>query len=426
MNLLSLVTVRYAPSPAETGFLERIRTQERDGARVSVAVPDASEARRIFGVNVAARALQPVFVRIENRLSEGSTPMRLSAVAVDPAYYTPREAAALSRFSIGRRLLGFGALAWFFLPIIGLLLAKVISARGANRRMEEMFKSVALRLSPVRPGASVEGFLFTNLDVGTKNITIRLLCQDKPREFEFSIAVPGLDADHQQREFDSQHADWKTETLDRAALVERLAAMTAATTNQRGSGTGDPVNLVVIGTFDTILAAFGARWDQTETISLATCMRTTKAFLLGGEYRYSPVSPLFLLGRSQDFALQRIRGSINERLHLRLWATPIRFMDRPVWVGQISRDIGVRFTRHTWNLTTHRVDPDVDESRDYLVEDLLAAGRVHGLAYLDGVGACTPDSPRRNLTGDPYFTDGRRAAIVVSPHRTAPAKVDWW
>ncbi len=39
------------------------------------------------------------------------------------------------------------------------------------------------------------------------------------------------------------------------------------------------------------------------------------AFLWGVEYRYSPVSPLYLFGRSQDLALQRIRHSINERLH---------------------------------------------------------------------------------------------------------------
>ena len=28
----------------------------------------------------------------------------------------------------------------------------------------------------------------------------------------------------------------------------------------------------------------------------------------------------------------------------------------------MSRDIGVRFTWRTWNLTTHRIDPDVDEA----------------------------------------------------------------
>jgi hypothetical protein len=30
----------------------------------------------------------------------------------------------------------------------------------------------------------------------------------------------------------------------------------------------------------------------------------------------------------------------------------------------------VRFTWRTWNLTTHRIDPDVDEARDYVMEDL--------------------------------------------------------
>jgi hypothetical protein len=150
-----------------------------------------------------------------------------------------------------------------------------------------------------------------------------------------------------------------------------------------------------------------------------------RAFLLGSHYRYSPVSALYLFGRSQDIALQRSRRSINERLHLRLWLTPLRFQGKSVWVGQVSRDIGVRFTPKTWNLTTHRVDPDVDEARDYVIEDLLHAGRIEATAYVDGVGPCESDSPRRNLTGDPYFTDGKRAAILLSETRTAPRFVAW-
>ena len=128
------------------------------------------------------------------------------------------------------------------------------------------------------------------------------------------------------------------------------------------------------------------RWDETETITLATSWKTFRAFLVGAEYRYSPVSALYLFGRSQDFALQRIRQSINERLHLRLWITPLRLSGTPVWVGQISRDIGVRFTLKTWNLTTHRIDPDVDEARDYVVEDLLEAERLELADYVGGVG----------------------------------------
>jgi hypothetical protein len=175
----------------------------------------------------------------------------------------------------------------------------------------------------------------------------------------------------------------------------------------------------VIGEFVTLLGNFAGRWDESETISLATCWKTVKAFLLGSSYRYSPVSPLHLFGRPQDIALQRIRRSINERLHLRLWLTPLEFEGRPVWVGQVSRDIGVRFTTRAWNLTTHRIDPDVDEARDYVIEDLLQTGRVTAAGYVAGVGGCDRSTPRRNLTGDPYFTDGQRAVILLAASRGA-------
>jgi hypothetical protein len=195
--------------------------------------------------------------------------------------------------------------------------------------------------------------------------------------------------------------------------------MPAATTNAAGTRLGDPVNLVVVGDFETLLGAFAARWDESETISLATCWKTVKAFLLGSNYRYSPVSSLHLFGRNQDIALQRTRHSINERLHLRLWLTPLSFEGQPVWVGQVSRDIGVRFTTTVWNLTTHRIDPDVDESRDYVIEDLVVAGRVKAAGYVGGVGACPRETPRRNLTGDAYYTDGKRAVILLSAARTS-------
>ena len=36
----------------------------------------------------------------------------------------------------------------------------------------------------------------------------------------------------------------------------------------------------------------------------------------------------------------------------------MRFEGKRVWIGQISRDIGVRFTTKT--ITTHKIDADVD------------------------------------------------------------------
>jgi len=134
--------------------------------------------------------------------------------------------------------------------------------------------------------------------------------------------------------------------------------------------------------------------------------------LSGGEYRYSPVSRLYVFGRPQDIALQKTRKTIHERNHLRLWLTPIRYDRKPVWIGQISRDIGVRFSSKT--IVTHKIDPDVDETRDYLIQNLLYSQGVVKMGFVKGVVPATIAEPRSNLTGDPYFTDGLRAAIEVS------------
>ena len=110
--------------------------------------------------------------------------------------------------------------------------------------------------------------------------------------------------------------------------------------------------------------------------------------------------------------MQRARTSIHERNHLRIWMTPLRHEGEPVWIGQISRDIGVRFTRKT--ITTHKIDPDVDETREFLLEDIAFTQGLRAFGYVGGVGPAPYDEPRGNLTGDPYFTDGRRVVMWLS------------
>lgn len=385
-----------------------------------MAVLSGPASRRFFGVPMARRGIQPVWIRITNR---SARPCRLQLVALDPNYFSPLEAAALNHYSSGKRLLGFGILAWLFLPLLILLPLKLLAVRWANRKMDAFFHEHAFHMRPTPPGGEQAGFVFTNLSEGTKIVAVRLLTPGGVRDFEFSVPVQGLRADYARRDFEAMLAV-EVREVDAAGLREYLAAAPQATTNRRGRRAGDPVNLAVIGDFPRVLGAFAARWDETEIISLPTCWKTLYAFLRGIEYRYSPVSALFLLGRSQDFALQRVRNSINERLHLRLWITPLRFRGQPVWIGQVSRDIGVRLTWRTWNLTTHRIDSDVDEARDYVVEDLIQVGRLEMAGYVDGVEPCQPTAPRRNLTGDPYHTDGKRAVVFLSESRTTPQYVE--
>jgi hypothetical protein len=291
--------------------------------------------------------------------------------------------------------------------------------------MDEYFRQHALPIGAIAPGTTASGFVFTLLDDGTKIVRLRLLTQNTTHEFVVSVPIPGLVVDYEKRPFDELYDDESLSDCDEAALREQLGKQPRATGNRLGTREGDPANLVVIADFATILTSFGTRWDETETITLATCWKTAKAFLFGSRYRYSPVSPLFLFGRSQDFALQRTRHTINERLHLRLWLTPMRFEEKPVWVGQISRDIGVRFTWRTWNLTTHRIDPDIDDARDYVIEDLLGSGHLERMGYVEGVEVSDQDAPRRNLCGDPFVTDGCRAVMMLSPTTTVAKFLNW-
>jgi hypothetical protein len=267
--------------------------------------------------------------------------------------------------------------------------------------------------------------VFTTLDEGTKQINVKLQGAAGVKEFGFSIPVPGLRVDHHSKELDVLAHSGEAVECHLAELRRRLERLPPTTMNKRGTVAGDPLNLVAIGNFGAILSGFGARWDETEVISLKSCLRTFLAFSLGNRYRYSPVSALYVTGRAQDFALQKARQTINQRLHLRLWITPLRFKGKPVWIGQISRDIGVRFTSKTWNLTTHKIDPDVDDARDYVLDDLMECGRVSEAGYVPGVGAAERTAPRHNLTGDPYFTDGLRAVVVFSETRTTPSFFNW-
>ena len=134
--------------------------------------------------------------------------------------------------------------------------------------------------------------------------------------------------------------------------------------------------------------------------------------------------------------MQKARDTIHQRNHLRLWLSPMRYRGRSVWVGQISRDIGVRFTFHSPTFTTHKIDPDVDEARTALTEDMAYSQNLAKIGFVKGVGAALQSAPRENLTTDPYYTDGYRQLLIFDQHpsplseiellpsETNPARVD--
>ncbi|MGA7869616.1 MAG: LssY C-terminal domain-containing protein [Candidatus Binatus sp.] len=376
-------------------------------------MPSDQESERVFGIRLARHRLQAVWLEVANG---GREPLWLDRIQLDADYYTPLEAAHLAHFAMGTRLVAFGVLGWLFLPLLPLVPLKLLSARRANLRMNKLFGMLGFPTGVLEPGKKVIGFLFTRLDEGVKRIDVRLLGRSRAIDFTFTVEVPGL-ALRRPAEEAEPAAD--AEELDEAALQAWMEWQPRCTSNARGTVEGDPLNLVIVGDRASIQECRSS-WDETESITLGTSWKTAKAFLLESQYRYSPVSPLYLGGRQQDFALQRARESLNQRLHLRLWTTKIRYDGQPVWIGQVSRDIGVRLTPKTWNLTTHQIDPNVDEARDYVLDDLLASRRVSRLGFVPGVEPTPAMAPRHNLTGDPYFTDGMRAFAILSRSRKTP------
>ena len=135
------------------------------------------------------------------------------------------------------------------------------------------------------------------------------------------------------------------EAVDLAELRARLEALPCCTVDKSGTKTGDPLNLVVVGTGADAIFPFIARgWRLDEPLDIHSMLRSVRAFLFGADYLTAPLSPLYLFGRTQDVSLQKARHKISLRNHLRLWQAPFTIDGQHVWVGQISRDIGIKLT----------------------------------------------------------------------------------
>ena len=393
--LFVLLVAGCAVSPKQTESLDyRARAETRvDGdVRVTAVVLSPQETERTFPTPLAKKRIQPVWVEIDNQEEKAFTLMLLS---LDPDYFSPSEVAWRFR---GQSEMSFDDLMDLFLekhlPVI------------------------------IAPRSNVSGYVYTNLDPGAKAFAVELVGEQDIRTFEFVQVVPGFEADFMRVDFKQLYEPGETQDLDHSGLREYLEKLPCCVLGGDRKNPGDPLNLVLVGDGRHILATLVRNgWDLTETMRRDTVWRTAASSIFGSHYRTSPVSPLYLYERSQDFALQKARHNVNERNHLRLWLAPVTLDGQSVWVGQISRDIGVKLTSKTF--VTHKIDPVVDEARLYITLDVAASESLHALGYVKGVGYSDRDSPRFNYTRDPYYTDGLRVVLILGEGRNPLSDVDF-
>jgi len=387
LSLLAAFSRSSVASPdvtAQQPFMSRAEVRQQGAVTVRAAVLTDDESERYFGASLADQGIQAVWLSVDNG---GDLLLRFLPIVTDPNYFSAPE--------VERQLRS-----WW--------------PGSANASIAAVVAQAPLP-NVIPQKRSAAGFVFTHREGGLKLLEVGFETDRQMLRFRFVLPVGGSSYAIEKVDFGSIYRPGAIEAVNLAMLREKLARLHCCTTDKTGNSNGDPLNIVVVGHgIDALFAFIGRGWRLDEPFDLYSIYRTTRAFLFGSEYFNAPVSPLYVFGRQQDVALQKARDTVSLRNHLRLWLAPFTIDGQRVWVGQISRDIGIKLTTQSWYLTTHRISPEVDQDRFYLLQDLIMSGAVSRFGFVRGVGASSMPHPRLNLTGDPYVTDGLRLVVFLN------------
>jgi len=164
----------------------------------------------------------------------------------------------------------------------------------------------------------------------------------------------------------------------------------------------DPINILLIGSERDLKEAFAAaQWHEADPLNIRTGWKMIHKFLENKPYPRAPFSSLYLFGRRQDQGFQQAIGtSPRKRHHVRFWAAnmdpdvdwtdihywikkhPLKPTEAFTWVGSATKDIGLGFSRLSYQIT-HSTDRFVDEERNYIFSSLKKTGWVQKYEYIE-------------------------------------------
>lgn len=376
---------------------QKAETKCKDNICVSVAPLSPDEIQSHFGYPLFEAGVTPVWVKIDNPTDYY---LWMMTVYADPDYYDPSEIAIKFRH----------------------LMTHADEEQCQNVTETESLTDVVV------PHSTTSGFIYTEKTDGARILPIVLLGQDGLHSYFFHLrGFKRFDHDHIDTELEQPYDHTDAQTSEQ--LRSLLATIPPRTTNAGGKKQGDPINFFLIGSRHLVLETLATSdWDETEPLTLTSAWSTFTAFFTKKYYNHSPVSSLYLFDRKQDTAFQKVRDTIHARNHLRLWRTPFTYQNTPIWAGQISRDIGIRFTTATPNLTTHIIDPDIDAARWYLIQDFIRSQHVRKVEFVRAGHPISRNNPEKNTTGDPFYTDGMQALLFLSekPIATDELEIGDW
>ena len=205
------------PPPVDPlAYKSRTKSSINKDVTVTVAVPTIAEAQAIYGVELASKRIQPVWLNVKN---DSADLYWFLPSGMDPDYFSPSEVA----------------------------FAFYSDKEEGNRQLNEKFQRLQFE-TPIRPASTQAGFVLVNLDEDYKAVDIDLLSREAVKSFSFIIADPEFKADHKELDFDAIYAAEDIINIDDEEELRRaFEELPCCTTNDDGDKFGDPLNLVMVG-----------------------------------------------------------------------------------------------------------------------------------------------------------------------------------
>ena len=363
----------------ELPIQERALTKEANGIRVSAAVLGDQEASQIFGIDLARKNIQAVWLNIENNAGR---PLYLLPTAIDPEYFAPLEVAFAYHSAFSSE---------------------------TNAALDEHLLNLNFPIrSPIVSGSRTSGYIFTNWRKGMKIIDVDLLSREFSQNFTFFVPNPDF-AQIGQAVIDRMKTMFSAVKLQNvqseSALREALEQLSCCVSKEKKGPSAEPLNIVIIGAIDDWVTAFLRRG-----------------------YAYQGLNPRYAFGRDQDLSAHKLsRGYTKAQAHtFRLWQTPIRYDGKPVWVGQTSARIGGRFADKAPLGMTLPLNPNVDEARDDLIQDLAYSQALIKIGFIKGSGRTQKAQEVGSSKDTQYTTDGLRAVLVFGDRPSSLEEMDFF
>ncbi|HEY5780955.1 MAG TPA: LssY C-terminal domain-containing protein [Lysobacter sp.] len=375
LALVSCATWQVPAGIDASALRARATTATANGqdVRVSAVVVGEETSLKMFGPDIEKANVVPVWIEVENRSPQ---PLWLLRSGTDPDYFSPLEVA----WSMHKTLAG-----------------------STNASIDNHVQELAFD-NPIPPGATHAGVIFINPQGGTTLLNIDLFGRKTLVPFSLFLhpddhnGPPPLTFQHPQAQIIDYH--------DLAALRSALERLPCCATDASGSVQGDPLNVVFIGTMADIGAASIRRNYRRDVRDSDRAQR--------------------VFGREPDIVGRKQAQTGAPATWVRLWATPMQFDGKPVFVAQVGRPVGGRFASgDTGEAVLHG---DVDETRNLLVQDMMYSGGLEKLGFVTGVGEATEQSPRGAFEGARYYTDGLRAVMYFATRPLSLSDVeilDW-